>query len=386
MKRSTASQLFTPLRLRGIELRNRVVISPMCQYSAVEGMVNDWHLVQLGRYALGGAGMVFAEASAVTRDGRITHGDLGIWSDTHIPGLRRLATFLHQQGATPAIQLAHAGRKGSVQRPWEGGAPLNLSQHAADEPPWPTVSAGDQPQDDQAPLPLALSVAEMEALKHRYVEAAQRAVEAGFEVIELHCGHGYLLHQFLSPLSNNRQDGYGGSLTNRCRYPLEIVAAIRKSLPENMPMLVRLSAVDGLPGGWELQDSLYLSQHLKEAGVDMVDCSSGGLTGSATANRMKRGYGFQVPFAATIRQTVGIPTMAVGFIVEAAQAEAIVQRGQADLVAIAREALVNPHWALHAEQQLDPQAGFERWPQQVRGWLANRARALKRLESDHRPT
>lgn len=379
MKRSAAIQLFTPLRLGGVETPNRIVISPMCQYSAIEGMVNDWHLVQLGRYALGGAGMVFAEASAVTRDGRITHGDLGIWSDRHIPGLRRLATFLSQQGSIPAIQLAHAGRKGSAARPWEGGAPLSASDYTPGEPPWPTVSSGDKPLADQDSPPSTLTIAEMKVLKSDYVKAAKRALSAGFKVIELHCGHGYLLHQFLSPLSNNRQDTYGGSLTNRCRYPLEIVDALRVILPEHTALLVRISAVDGQVDGWNLQDSIHFGCRLKEVGVDMIDCSSGGIAGSATTTGITRGYGFQVPFAEAIRQAVEIPTMAVGLIVEAVQAEEVLQRGQADLIAIAREALVNPHWALHAEQQLNPKAGFESWPQQVRSWLANRARTLQRL-------
>ncbi|QKS26746.1 NADH:flavin oxidoreductase/NADH oxidase [Vreelandella titanicae] len=379
MKKSAATQLFIPLSLGGVEIPNRIVISPMCQYSASEGIVNDWHLVQLGRYALGGAGMVFAEASAVTRDGRITHGDLGIWSDRHIPGLRRLASFLSQQGSVPAIQLAHAGRKGSAARPWEGGAPLSASNNYPGEPSWPTVSAGDKPLAHQDSPPSRLTIAEMKALKNDYVKAAKRALLAGFKVIELHCGHGYLLHQFLSPLSNNRQDTYGGSLANRCSYPLEIAAALRESLPNHTALLVRISAVDGHEDGWNLQDSIYFGCRLKEAGVNMIDCSSGGIAGSATTNGISRGYGFQVPFAEAIRQAVEIPTMAVGLIVDAVQAEEILKRGQADLIAIAREALVNPHWALHAEQQLNPQAGFERWPQQVRGWLDNRARTLYKL-------
>ncbi|PMR74776.1 NADH:flavin oxidoreductase/NADH oxidase [Billgrantia endophytica] len=374
---SAGSRLFSPLRLRGLEIPNRVVISPMCQYSAEEGLVNDWHLVQLGRYALGGAGLVFTEASAVTRDGRITHGDLGIWSDEHIPGLRRLAQFLRQHGAVPAIQLGHAGRKGSTQRPWEGGAPLQAD--TSGEAPWPTLSASPLPLSERAPSPTALSPTRLEVLKQAYVDAAGRALEAGFEVIELHCAHGYLLHQFLSPLSNQRKDQYGGDRSARCRYPLEVVDALRACIPEHLPLLVRISVVDALEGGWSLEDSIDFASHLKAAGVDLIDCSSGGLGGPATAAGVPRGYGFQVPFAEAVRREADIPTMAVGLIVDAKQAEAILQQAQADLIAIAREALFNPNWALHAEQALSPETGFSRWPQQVGWWLANRARILRKL-------
>ncbi|SDK72098.1 NADH:flavin oxidoreductase/NADH oxidase [Billgrantia gudaonensis] len=374
-------KLFSPFRLRGVGARNRVVISPMCQYSADEGRVNDWHLVQLGRYALGGAGLVFAEATAVSRAGRITHGDLGIWSDEHIPGLRRLADFLRTQGAVAGIQLGHAGRKGSTQRPWHGGAPLepNSSGSTGKEGAWPTVSASALPLRENAPAPEAMDAAALMTLKQDFVNATRRALSAGFQVIELHCAHGYLLHQFLSPLSNLREDRYGGELASRCLYPLEVVEALRAAIPEDKPLLVRISAVDALEDGWTLDDSLYFARELKARGVDLIDCSSGGLGGAATASGAPRGFGFQVPYAEAIRRQVDIPTMAVGLIIEAQQAETILRQGQADLVAIAREALNNPNWALHAEQALRSEAGFEKWPEQAGWWLANRARTLKKL-------
>lgn len=372
-------KLFSPFQLRSVKVRNRVVISPMCQYSADDdGRVNDWHLVQLGRYALGGAGLVFAEATAVSREGRITHGDLGIWSDEHIPGLRRLAEFLRTHGAVAGIQLSHAGRKGSAQRPWHGGAPLDHDS-SCKESAWPTVSASALPLRDDAPAPDALDTTAMQSLKQAFVAAAQRALDAGFDVIELHCAHGYLLHQFLSPLSNKREDCYGRNRESRCRYPLEVVEALRAAIPEDKPLLVRISAVDGLEDGWSLEDSLYFAGELKARGVDLIDCSSGGLGGAATASGVPRGFGFQVPYAETIRRQADIPTLAVGLIVEARQAEMILRRGQADLIAIAREALNNPNWALHAEQALRAEADFNQWPEQVGWWLANRARTLKKL-------
>lgn len=372
-------KLFSPFQLRSVKARNRVVISPMCQYSADDdGRVNDWHLVQLGRYALGGAGLVFAEATAVSREGRITHADLGIWSDEHIPGLRRLAEFLRTHGAVAGIQLSHAGRKGSAQRPWHGGAPLDQDS-SCKESAWPTVSASALPLRDDAPAPEALDTTAMQSLKQAFVAAAQRALDAGFDVIELHCAHGYLLHQFLSPLSNKREDCYGRNRESRCRYPLEVVEALRAAIPEDKPLLVRISAVDGLEDGWSLEDSLYFAGELKARGVDLIDCSSGGLGGAATASGVPRGFGFQVPYAETIRRQADIPTLAVGLIVEARQAEMILRRGQADLIAIAREALNNPNWALNAEQALRAEADFNQWPEQVGWWLANRARTLKKL-------
>ncbi|MCL1484643.1 MAG: NADH:flavin oxidoreductase/NADH oxidase [Marinobacter sp.] len=276
------------------------------------------------------------------------------------------------------IQLGHAGRKGSTQRPWHGSTPLDKDS-SGKESAWPTVSASALPLREDAPVPEALDAAALKSLKQAFVDATRRALSAGFEVIELHCAHGYLLHQFLSPLSNLREDCYGGELASRCRYPLEVVEALRESIPGDKPLLVRISAVDALEDGWTLEDSLYFAGELKARGVDLIDCSSGGLGGAATASGAPRGFGFQVPYAEAIRRQVDIPTMAVGLIVEARQAETILRRGQADLVAIAREALNNPNWALHAEQALRAEADFKQWPEQVGWWLANRARTLKKL-------
>ena len=379
---SSQPRLFTPFRLRGVALKNRVVISPMCQYSSADGFANDWHLVQLGRFALGGAGLIFTEAAAVSAEGRITHGDLGIWSDKHIPGLRRLSEFIKSQGAVPAIQLAHAGRKGSSQRPWHGGAALGEADEIErGEAAWPTVAPSPLPVSENAPPPRELTEADLAGIKHEFQAAAARALQAGFDVIELHCAHGYLLHEFLSPLANARSDQYGGELANRCRFPLEVARLLRESWPQEKPMFVRISAVDGVDGGWTVDDSVYFADRLKALGIDVVDCSSGGLAGSATAARVPRGLGFQVGFAEAVRRRSDIATMAVGLILEPEQAETILENGQADLIAIAREALFNPNWTLHAEQQLRGEPVFDQWPEQAGWWLANRARTLAKLKS-----
>ena len=369
--------LFRPLSLRGVPLRNRIVISPMCQYSAVDGLASDWHLVHLGRFALGGAGAVFVEATAVHRDGRITHGDLGLWSDSQIPPLRRIARFLAEHGAVPAIQLAHAGRKASMQRPWHGNGPIGDTDRARGEDAWPVVAPSALPMDEGWLVPHELSPAEMAALREAWRQAAVRALESGFEIVELHAAHGYLLHEFLSPLSNRRGDAYGGDRAGRMRFPLEVAETLRAVWPQDRPVFVRVSAVDGIEGGWTLGDTVEFARELKARGVDLVDGSSGGLAGSATAARVPRGPGFQVPFAERIRREAELMTMAVGLIVEPQQAENILKTGQADLVAIGREALFDPNWPAHAELALgasrDP---FASWPVQHGWWLERRERAL----------
>ncbi|SDL63197.1 2,4-dienoyl-CoA reductase [Modicisalibacter muralis] len=376
--------LHSPLQLRSVTLRNRVVISPMCQYSAQNGYANDWHLVQLGRYALGGAGLIFTEATAVEERGRITHGDLGLWTDEQIPGLRRITDFLRTQGAAPAIQLSHAGRKGSAQRPWHGASQLSAADLAErDEARWDTVAPSAVPPTHEWIPPHALEQDELVELKQAWRSAARRSREAGFEVLEIHAAHGYLLHQFLSPLSNTRNDRYGGSREGRCRYPLEIVEAVRAEWPEDKPLFMRISAVDGAEDGWQLEDSLALCDELKTRGVDVVDCSSGGLARPAVAApTVRQEYGFQVPFAAAIRNACRLPTMAVGLILDPEHAESVLQENRADLIAIAREALNNPNWALHAEQALDDNAGFSNWPEQIGWWLANRSRRLQALANE----
>jgi len=371
-------RLFTPLALRGVTLKNRIVISPMCQYSAVDGHANDWHLVHLGRFALGGAGMVFTEATAVEARGRITHGDLGLWEDGQIAGLSRVAEFLRAHGAVPAIQLAHAGRKASMQRPWHGNGPLDERDRARGDLPWQVVAPSALPLDEGWLVPHELSLAEIAALQDAWRQAARRALAAGFDVLEMHSAHGYLGHEFLSPLSNRRGDRYGGDLAGRMRFTLETVAAVREVWPQDKPLFVRVSSVDGLEGGWTIEDTVVLARELAARGVDVVDCSSGGLAGSATAARVKRGPGFQVPFAERVRREAGVKTMAVGLILEAQQAEAILEADQADLIAIGREALYDPSWALHAEAALGLQGEFESWPVQSGWWLERRRRSMLR--------
>ena len=371
-------RLFTPLALRGVTLKNRIVISPMCQYSAVDGHANDWHLVHLGRFALGGAGMVFTEATAVEARGRITHGDLGLWEDGQIAGLSRVANFLRAHGAVPAIQLAHAGRKASMQRPWHGNGPLDERDRARGDLPWQVVAPSALPLDEGWLVPHELSVAEIAALQDAWRRAARRALAAGFDVLEMHSAHGYLGHEFLSPLSNRRGDRYGGDLAGRMRFTLETAEAVREVWPQDKPLFVRVSSVDGLEGGWTIEDTVTLARELAARGVDVVDCSSGGLAGSATAARVKRGPGFQVPFAERVRREAGVKTMAVGLILEAQQAEAILEAEQADLIAIGREALYDPSWALHAEAALGLQGEFESWPVQSGWWLERRRRSMLR--------
>ncbi|MGD9945343.1 MAG: NADH:flavin oxidoreductase/NADH oxidase [Burkholderiaceae bacterium] len=371
--------LLTPFQLRQLVFPNRIVISPMCQYSATEGLANDWHLVHLGQFALGGAGAVIVEATAVQRDGRITLGDLGLWSDEQIAPLRRITAFLQQHGSRAGIQLGHAGRKGSSQRPWHGNGPLTEADLARGERGWPTVSAGDQPVGAAWPPPRPLGIDEIRALIDDWVAATRRAREAGFDFVEIHAAHGYLLHQFLSSLSNSRQDAYGGSLENRMRLTLEVAQAVRQAWPADRPVFVRLSVIDGSePSGWGLDDSVVLARELRAIGVDAIDCSSSGLGGPATAAGGVRAPGFQVPLAAAIRERARIATMAVGLILDPWQADRIVRDGHADLVAVAREALLDPHWAARAALALDPaeRERFAAWPDQYGWWLQRRERML----------
>jgi 2,4-dienoyl-CoA reductase-like NADH-dependent reductase (Old Yellow Enzyme family) len=338
------SQLFTPLNMGDLTFRNRIFVSPMCQYSSYEGMPNDWHLVHLGSRAVGGAGMVMVEATAVTPEGRISPADSGIWSDAHAEAFQRVTRFISEQGAVPAIQLAHAGRKASTDVPWHGGKPL--TQEAGG---WPTLAPSAIPFADGYPLPRELSVTELEGVIEAFVAAARRAQDAGFQCIELHMAHGYLMHEFLSPLANQRSDQYGGSLENRMRLPLRIAAAVREVWPPSLPLLVRISATDWAEGGWELDQSSELCRRLKEIGVDMIDCSSGGLVALAS---IPAGPGFQTPFAERIRREVGIATGAVGLITAPEQAEHILHTGQADAVFLARELLRDPYWPLRAAAAL----------------------------------
>ena len=368
--------LFTPTELRGVKLKNRIVISPMCNYSAIDGHINDWHVVHLGKFAQGGAGIVFTEAAAVEEQGRITHGDLGIWSDEHVPGLARIVSFLKSQGAVPAVQLAHAGRKASMQRPWHGNGPIDDSDRARGENAWDIVAPSPIPLDEGWIKPHELSISEILGLQEHWRLAAERAKQAGFDVLELHSAHGYLSHEFLSPLTNKRTDEYGGDLLGRMRFTLEIAEILRTVWPDDKPLFTRVSSVDGLDGGWRIEDTVTLARELKARGVDVIDCSSGGLQGSATAARVKRGPGFQVPFAEQVRREADIKTMAVGLILDARQGEQILRSGQADFIAIGREVLHNPNWPLHAELQLGYQDNFDSWPVQYGWWLDKRQQAM----------
>jgi 2,4-dienoyl-CoA reductase-like NADH-dependent reductase (Old Yellow Enzyme family) len=381
---SPKSQLNTPLTIRGVIIKNRIVLSPMCNYSAHDGLVNDWHLVTLGRYAQGGAGLVFVEATAVQADGRITHGDTGLWHNGQIAGMARIAQFIKDQGATPAIQLGHAGRKASMARPWYGNGPLTQGDTDRGDLYWQTKAPSAIPVAADWPAPVAMSLADIEQLRADFKSAAIRSVQAGFEVLEIHCAHGYLLHSFLSPLSNVRHDAYGGSIENRMRLVIEIATDLRSVVPATMPLFVRLSAVDDIDGGWSIEDSVQLAKALKVAGIDVIDCSSGGIMGSATGAspivpKTPRAPGFQVPWAAQIKREANIQTMAVGLILTPQLAADVIDSGDADLVAIAREALDNPNWPLNALRTLGLDAHYEHWPKQAGWWLNVREGILKKI-------
>ena len=339
------SHLFSPLALRGMTLSNRVVISPMCQYSAENGEATDWHLMHLGKFAISGAAMVIVEATGVTMEGRITPHCLALTNDAQEAALARVLQFCRRHGqARMAIQLAHAGRKGSSRRPWEPG-PTLMPANGGWVPEAPSAIA----YSDQGPAPRAMTLADLERVKAAFVASTRRALRLGFDAIEVHGAHGYLLHEFLSPLANVRDDEYGGSRENRLRYPLEVFRAMRAVWPDDRPMGVRLSAVDWADGGITLDDTVYYATELRKAGADWIDVSSGGLVAH---QKITVGPGYQVPFSERVRRETGATTMAVGLITEAAQAEQILARGQADLIAIARAALRNPHWAWHAADAL----------------------------------
>jgi len=347
------SSLFTPLTLRGLTLRNRIVVSPMCMYSSQDGFANDWHLVHLGSRAVGGAGLIITEACAVAPEGRISPDDLGIWKAEHVEGLRRLTTFIRAQGAAAGIQLAHAGRKASHASPWKGGAVVPAADGG-----WQTVAPSAIPFTEDEPAPTALTTPQIQQVVADFRAAAARALEAGFQVIELHGAHGYLFHEFLSPLSNRRTDEYGGSFANRSRLLLEVVDATRAEWPAELPLLVRLSATDWTEGGWTADDSVALATILKTRGVDLIDCSTGGNVPTAP---IPVGPLYQLPFAEKLKKEAGVLTGAVGLITTAAEAETIITNGQADLVLLAREFLRDPYFPLHAAFELGEEVV---WPDQ----------------------
>jgi 2,4-dienoyl-CoA reductase-like NADH-dependent reductase (Old Yellow Enzyme family) len=345
--------LFAPLKLRSVTFPNRIGVSPMCQYSSVDGFANDWHLVHLGARAQGGAGLVMTEASAVLAEGRISDGDLGIYKDEHVPKLKQIVSFLHTQGAKAGIQLAHAGRKGSMSVPFGGERLLK-----SDEGGWTPLAPSAVAFSADYAVPQALDEAGIQAVVSAFALAAHRADAAGFDVIEIHGAHGYLLHEFLSPFANKRTDKYGGSFENRTRLILEVAQAVRAAWPDRLPLFVRISATDWVEGGWTVDESVELARLLGNAGVDLVDCSSGGQTPSA---KIPVGPGFQVPFATKIRKETGVPTAAVGLITDPGQANAIIANGEADMVLLAREMLRDPYWPVHAAAALGETAS---WPVQ----------------------
>jgi len=357
-------------------------VSPMCQYSAQDGHVADWHLVHLGKFAQGGAAAVFVEATAVEKRGRITHGDTGIWDDAHIEGLKRISSFVKSQGAVPAIQLAHAGRKASMARPWHGNGPLTQEDLQRGDNPWGIVAPTDAAIGEEWLKPRAFEKGDFQVLLNAYRQAVRRAHAAGFEILELHAAHGYLLHTFLSPISNTRKDEYGGSLENRMRFPLEVAKEVRAAWPAGKPLFIRVSSIDDVEGGWGVDDTVLFSRQLKAIGVDVVDCSSGGILGSATAatkTLLQRVPGFQIPFSEKIKKETGVMTMAVGLILTPQQAEEALQAGRADLIAIGREALYDPNWPVHAALALGVDPEFAQWPQQYGWWLTRRESLLRKV-------
>jgi len=373
------STLFSPVTVRGVTFPNRVVVSPLCMYSALDGMPQPWHFAHLSTFARGKAGLVFTEATAVEAIGRITPKCLGIWSDEHTEALKPITAFIEDMGCVPGIQLAHAGRKASCFPPFEGGTPLPVDHPDA----WPVVGPSDLATGPGFPQPHQLTVAEIGQLVETFVSAARRSITAGFKTIELHGAHGYLMHSFLSPISNQRDDQYGGDLNGRMRFPLEVSQAVREAVGEDMPLFFRISAVDGMEGGWSMDDSVALATSLSQSGIDVVDCSSGGVSGAprfrvaddgkALNKSSARAPGFQVPYAERVRHETNLMSMAVGVIIDPQQAEDIVTNGKADFVALGREIMHDPFWPLHAAYQLGADPDFNMWPPQYKWGVDRRA-------------
>lgn len=373
------SKLFESTALGGVQLKNRVMISPMCQYSAVDGIAQPWHLVNYGRYAMGGAGLVMVEVTAVNQQGMGTWGDLGLWNDEQQAAFAQVAHFIETLGAVPGIQIGHAGRKGASQRPWHGGKGLAQEDMVErGEAPWPLVAPSAIPLSPDRPAPEALDRAGIDAIRQAFVDTARRALAAGFRVIEIHSAHGYLLNQFASPVTNRREDAYG---LDRWLLTTEITRDIRAIMPAETALSVRVSCSDGADGGNELPDIIEFAAALKAAGADVIDCSSGGIAGRASSSRLARGLGYQIPYAAEIRRQVGIPTIGVGLILNGPQAEEILQSGMADIIAIGRAALNDPNWALHAREALEGRS-FQHWPPQYGWWLERRAELLDSINAE----
>lgn len=376
--------LFEPFSIRGLTLKNRLVVPPMVHYRCDPGNTcGTFHVVHLGRYALGGFGLVFVEATGVEEIGLINEHDLGIWNDAQAESFKPLIAFMKRQGTAIGIQLAHGGRKASSQTAMQGMGPLTEENLKAGARQWQPVGPTAEPVAKGWLTPRPLTTAECKAMVGTWAAAARRAVSAGFDTIEIHTAHGYLLASFLSPVSNTRNDEYGGDRAGRMRLPLEIAEAVRREMPASMPLFVRVSSVDGTQEGWNMDDTVVFARELKARGVDLIDCSSGGIAGAATAAQVPRSLGFQVPFAERVRKDAGIATMAVGIILEAQQAEAILQNGQADLIAVGRQSQFNPNIALHWEHDLGINARFEDWSPEYGWWLEKR---IKTLEGFATPT
>jgi 2,4-dienoyl-CoA reductase-like NADH-dependent reductase (Old Yellow Enzyme family) len=364
--------LFSPLRLRGLTLRNRAVLSPMCQYQAFEGCMQDWHFAHHARFAAGGLAAAFVEATGVTRDGRITHGCTGIWEDGQIAGLRRVAETYRAHGTLAGIQLAHAGRRASAVRPWDGAKPIEA--RTGPEAAWQTVGPSALPEREGYPVPRALGPAEIDGLVGAFAAAARRALAAGFDIVEIHGAHGYLIHSFFSPHSNRRDDDYGGSLENRMRFPLRVAEAVRAAWPAERPVFYRASVTDHIEGGLTVEDSIALARALKARGIDVIDCSAG----STTLSTAKIRPGYQVALSAAVRRGADIPTMTVGAIIEPRQAEAILEDGDADLVALGRQMMAEPHWLYRAALELDIDNPHAILPRNYAFYLERRAAVLER--------
>ena len=352
-KRYPMNKLFSPLKIRGVELKNRIAVSPMCQYSSYNGMPTEWHLVHLGSRAVGGAALIIQEATAVSPEGRISPDDAGIWNDMQMEAYKRINAFIISQNCVPGIQLAHAGRKGSTYSPWKGKGEVRKEDGG-----WQTISPSLIRFSDNFPTPREMDKGDIIKVIDDFCQAAIRSVKAGFKLIELHMAHGYLMHEFLSPLSNLRHDEYGGSLENRCRFAIEIAKGVRGAIPEDFPLFARISASDWVEGGWSIEDSVLLSKRLKEVGVDLIDCSSGG---NAPKAPIPAGPGYQIPFSERIKKEAGILTGGIGFITSPEQADHIIRTGLADIVLLAREILRNPYWPMQAAKVLKAEID---WPKQ----------------------
>ena len=385
---SPKSILFSPYELRGVRFPNRVVISPMQMYLAHDGVANDWHFQHLAKYAVARAGCVFTEVLCVEPLGRNTHWDLGIWNDEQVPPLVRIREFVESCGTVAAAQIGHCGGKASRQRPFDGHGPLGDLDAARGEPPWTPVGPIAEPSAPGYHVPHELTTAEIAGIVDAFANGTRRVAKAGFRFLEVHAAHGYLIHSFYSPISNRRRDGYGGDRRGRMRLALEVAEAVRGEWPEELPLSFRLSCVDGIDGGWTMEDTVALARELADRGVDAIDCSSRGVRGATSlanleAARRPARAGYQVPYAEELRRETGIPTMAVGLILTPRQAEGILARAQADLVLLAREALFDPHWVLHAARELEHDPGWDLWPPSWGWWLAQRERTGVEADPDH---